>query len=174
MGTRGPVPFDEASRRLYGTRNKRDKRAIAARRPTEPPKMPRHLDKRAKAEWRAIVPGLTARGVLCELDGLALAMYCTMVSQLEHLTETLTREGVTYTGPRGGTHVRPEVRMARHARQEIAQMAAQFGLTPTSRARMRIPHERPEAQIDHFEEFLAGRSNDPLGPDDPRMALGRE
>ena len=66
-----------------------------------PPRCPEHLDKRAKQEWRRLVPQLMKLQVLTEVDGMALANLCQAYSTMVHAQETLNEKGYLYKAPSG-------------------------------------------------------------------------
>ena len=73
MGYSGPSPKPTAVRKVEG---KPGKRPFNDREPQPDlvrPRMPRHLDKIARREWKQLCPMLERMGVLIEADGIALA-----------------------------------------------------------------------------------------------------
>jgi P27 family predicted phage terminase small subunit len=115
------------------------------------PKCPSHLDAEAKLEWRRVAPKLFELGLLTEIDGEALAAYCSSWSIWVQAKEHLAEEGLTVVGPRGGVRASPWIAIARGAQRDLQSLAAEFGLTPLSRQRIHVtPPEKP----DPFEELL--------------------
>ncbi|MBI2847981.1 MAG: P27 family phage terminase small subunit [Chloroflexi bacterium] len=53
--------------------------------------------------------------------------------------EIIDKEGSVYVTAKGKVETRPEVEIARMEQEAVQKMAAEFGLTPTSRLRLRLP-----------------------------------
>ncbi len=114
------------------------------------PRMPRDLDAAARRVWREIVPELERRGIITELDQMALVLYCTAVSDVQELSAIIDRAGMTFTTARGVVKARPEVAMLRRAMAQVLSMGRELGLTPLSRSRL------PEAPLPEEDNpFLA-------------------
>jgi Phage terminase, small subunit len=80
------------------------KRAISKHEPQprlEIPPCPRHLDREARKELRRISKQLYDLGLLTEIDGAALAIYCTCYSRWVAAQKQLEENGLTVPG-RGG------------------------------------------------------------------------
>ena len=96
------------------------------------PNPPAWLAKDAKSEWRRVMPDLISRNILSNADLGSLENYCVAVGRIREL-EKLLRAGID-----------PKVfRMQDQAIKTARQLAAELGLTPTSRSR---PSVRPEDQ----------------------------
>jgi P27 family predicted phage terminase small subunit len=86
-----------------------------------------------------------------EIDGEALAAYCSSWSLWVQAKQKLAAEGLTVTGPRGGVRPSPWIAIASRAQRDMQLLAAEFGMTPTSRQRIRVT---PPPSADPFEELL--------------------
>ena len=88
---------------------------------------PGWLSKHAKAEWRRVMPDLTARRILTAADLGSVECYCIASSRVREL-EALLRVSID-----------PKLfRMQDQAMKTARQLAAEIGLTPVSRARTSI------------------------------------
>jgi P27 family predicted phage terminase small subunit len=88
---------------------------------------PGWLSKHAKAEWRRVMPDLTARRILTAADLGSVESYCIASSRIREL-ELLLRAGID-----------PKLfRMQDQAMKTARQLAAELGLTPVSRSRPSI------------------------------------
>lgn len=94
---------------------------------TKAPPVPRHLSPHAKAEWRRIMPQLITRRVITKADLGGVEHYCAAMGAARTIADTLTAGGVPDL-KLGGL----QIRYMTTARQ----LAAEYGLTPTSRARI--------------------------------------
>jgi P27 family predicted phage terminase small subunit len=150
----GPPPIPTALRRLQGNPGKRPLNDREPCPTVQAPTCPKWLSKAAKAEWRRIVPELLSLGLVTELDRAALAAYCVAVAELEWATAELEKAGRIVTvavynrnGEVSG-HVQkphPAVRLQRDAFARVKAFLAEFGLTPSSRSRLKTPQPEPEA-----------------------------
>ena len=87
--------------------------------------MPSYFGPWAKAEWRRIMPDLIARRILTKADMGGVETYCVMVGTVRQIAE------------QQGGQIDPKltgvaIRCATVARQ----LAAEYGLSPTSRSRI--------------------------------------
>lgn len=91
------------------------------------PPVPAHLSTWAKAEWRRIMPQLIARRIITRGDLAGVENYCIAAGAVRQIAEIM------------GTMPVPDLKLGglqiRYA-QTARQLAAEYGLTPTSRARI--------------------------------------
>jgi P27 family predicted phage terminase small subunit len=123
--------------------------------PEGAPDIPEWLDKEGRAEWARVVPILEALRVLTLLDRGILANYCAAWSLCVQATRIYTREGLAPKAKRGSKMARPHpmVKVATEARAQALRLAAEFGLTPSSRSRVSTA-EPGEAIGDDAARFL--------------------
>lgn len=95
---------------------------------TKAPPAPSYLPAHAKAEWRRVLPLLVARGVITKADLAGVESYCVAAGAARQITETMALAGGLPDLRLGGLQIR--------YMQTARQLAAEYGLTPTSRARM--------------------------------------
>lgn len=147
--TRGRKPKPTALKVLEGNRGKRPLTRNEPKPTGKAPGCPTWLAPEGKAEWRRVVPELDRIGMLTRVDRAALTAYCetwatfvTAQRQLhEHGLVLLQREGYTLDGE----HLiirpakNPAVQIARDSAALIRQFCAEFGLTPSARARISLP-----------------------------------
>jgi P27 family predicted phage terminase small subunit len=118
----------------------------------KPPAMPSWLSREGKAEWRRVVPELDRIGLLTVVDRAALASYCEAWSLLHRAQADVEAHGVTlytvektFEGEGGSTTIyatvakNPAVTVMRDAMATIRSFCSEFGLSPSSRARMTVP-----------------------------------
>tara|TARA_B000000460_G_scaffold230690_1_gene188424 strand:+ start:172 stop:561 length:390 start_codon:yes stop_codon:yes gene_type:complete len=94
---------------------------------TKAPPVPSYLSAQAKVEWRRIMPQLIARRIITRADLAGIENYCTAAGAVRQIAEIINAMPV------------PDLKLAglqiRYA-QTARQLAAEYGLTPTSRARI--------------------------------------
>jgi P27 family predicted phage terminase small subunit len=113
---------------------------------------PDFLYERAIEEWDRIAPLLAQMRVLSDVDVTALRAYCQTVSLYVQCQLAIREHGlVTSQGKSRG-----EVIIAAKCLSEIRAFSAEYGLTPSSRARMDmkqlLPGNDEEEQIENLLE----------------------
>lgn len=93
------------------------------------PPAPRHFSEYARAEWKRIIPDVIARGIVTKADLGGIEELC-MARGLARELETKLRDPAT-------GDIDPKLaRLQDKAIQTARQLAAEFGLSPVSRARV--------------------------------------
>ena len=149
-----------AIRKLEGNRGHGPKRKAEV--PTDPaiPQCPDWLRAIAKTEWEYICPLLHGMGLLTKVDRTALAGYCQSYAKWKEAEEFVEKHGMTYQFPKKDETGKvvsmyiapfPQVSIARTCLEQVKAFCAEFGLTPSSRARMTLPSEK---QADSFDKLL--------------------
>ncbi|WP_350125266.1 P27 family phage terminase small subunit [Roseovarius sp.] len=88
--------------------------------------MPKYLAPQAKAEWKRIMPQLIARRVITKADLAGVENYCICIGTVRQIEED-----------RAGGQIDVKLfGVMNRAAQTARQLAAEYGLTPTSRARI--------------------------------------
>lgn len=106
--------------------------------------MPRWLDDEGTAEWRRVVPALAATGLLAKVDRAALALLCDAWSQYVAARREIKKRGKVIVTANGRWVKNPTVTIMNEAAARWQRLAAQFGLTPSSRAGLANPKENPQ------------------------------
>ncbi|KUF12404.1 phage terminase small subunit P27 family [Pseudoponticoccus marisrubri] len=92
------------------------------------PTPPRYLDRHAKAEWRRIMPQLIGRRVITRADLAGVENYCIQIGYVRQIEEQRAAAGSAIDPKLFG--------VLNRAAQTARQLAAEYGLSPTSRARI--------------------------------------
>ena len=148
---RGRKPQPTGLKILKGTREDRVNRDE----PTPPegmPQPPSHLDNLARAEWVSICELLASMGIGSKADAPALVLYCTTYSKWLRARSAIVKHGLTVAS-KNGIRANPAVAMELAAARLMKDLLVEFGLTPSSRSRIKTAGEKPR---DELEEFLAG------------------
>ena len=130
------------------------KRRLNEREPVVQPGLPRaplHLTPEAKREWRRMGNRLLVLGVMTDLDKAALAMYCQAWARWVEAEEMVTKYGIVLMAADGNLKTSPYLHAAHNAINQLIKLAAEFGMTPSSRSRI---HAAPPAKDDPLDEFF--------------------
>lgn len=136
------------------------KRAINDREPTPPagiPDRPEMLTGVAAAEWDRTVAVLHEMGLLTQADRSALAAYCTAYARWVQAEEQVAKFGTIVKSPEKGFPMKsPYLTIADQALETMRKFMVEFGLTPSSRSRIRMPGHGQA--VDEFEAFVEAAS----------------
>lgn len=116
------------------------KRALGRREPQPSlgaPVQPPWISREAKTVWRELTPILQRMGVLTEADGLALAALCEEFATYKRLRRR-TRYHETYETGGGMRRLTPDAAAADACLRQVRCLLAEFGLTPSARARLAL------------------------------------
>ena len=117
------------------------------------PDMPEDLDDEAQAEWNRIVPELREMGLLCRADRAALTGYCTSWSRWRNAEAQVGKYGTIVKSPdKNFPMTSPYLTVANQSLEAMRKFLVEFGLTPSSRSRIRLPASGDAA--DEFDRFL--------------------
>ncbi len=145
----GPKPQPTALKLLKGeTRterlNQNEPKPIAIA-----PDPPEYITGKALEVWRELSPKLERLGILTEIDFLAFSALC--IEWAEYI-KLRTMEGETVqTFESGAKQVAPEVSISHKCLTQLMKLFGEFGLTPSSRARLSIS---PQDDDDDMEGLL--------------------
>jgi P27 family predicted phage terminase small subunit len=132
------------------------KRPLNEREPAAPqgvPEIPEWLDGEAQAEWRRITVDLAEMGLLSKADRPALAAYCTAWSRWVDAEAQVKKYGAIVKSPDKGFPMKsPYLSIADQTLETMRKLMVEFGLTPSSRSRIRVPAGGDEA--DELDRFL--------------------
>jgi len=101
------------------------------------PECPEILSANAKEEWARIAPRLAALGLLTQIDRGALAGYCFHWGVWEVAMEHVKEEGPVVYAKTGFPLVNPWLAVANKSMAEMRAFLAEFGMSPSSRTRVR-------------------------------------
>jgi P27 family predicted phage terminase small subunit len=151
---RGRKPKPTALKRLAGNPGKRPlpakepKPQIVAMHP------PEWLSSEGQIEWGRVSEMLLRLGVVTEADWSALAVYCRAWEKWVDAERKLQQSGLLIKSKSGYPIVNPLVGIAGKAEDRVLKALIEFGMTPSSRAR--VATGGPERDADPFSEFDIG------------------
>jgi P27 family predicted phage terminase small subunit len=149
---RGPSPQPTALRVLHGNPSKRP---LNAEEPAPAPAEldpPAFLEGEAAAEWRRLAGKLHRLGLLTEIDGTAFATYCEAWARWREAETAIKKFGMVIKGKGGFPVISPYVAVANRAMGHMRSFLVEFGMTPSSRSRVRASGDRDQPS-DPFAEF---------------------
>lgn len=149
MEGRKPIPTDV--KRLMGNPGK--KRLPKPGEEPEPPAVdrlpdpPEWLGEYGTKEWEKVGPLLMSMRLLTESDLIAFGAYCANVDLMVESKLDIDKNGATILGARG--YVRnPALASFAQAVTALRALACEFGMTPSSRSRMKLPGDDGESLQD--------------------------
>jgi P27 family predicted phage terminase small subunit len=108
---------------------------------------PRHLNTIAKAEWRRVMHELANVGLLTVVDRAALAAYCQAWAEWVQAEQELERNGRVLTTDKGYAYPSPWVAIRNNALDAMRKFAVEFGMTPSSRSRVKVQATEKELSL---------------------------
>jgi P27 family predicted phage terminase small subunit len=123
--------------------------------PEKMPTCPKHLDKNARIEWKRAGKIMQSIGLMTELDRAVFAGYCDAFSQWAEATAKVHEGGLVYKKPDGTPGLNPYLRVAREAYDRMMKAAVLLGLSPSSRASLKVERPKPKSKA---EEFMGRRA----------------
>ena len=148
----GRKPKPTALKLLGGNAGKRAITQAEPRYAVRLPPCPSHLNKAARTEWRRVGRILLAQGVITDADRSALAGYCQTYARWVEAELKLQQFGMLLTVD-GALSPSPYLRIAERALEQMHRFAVEFGLTPSSRSRVKAGRGQQPAD-DPFGEFI--------------------
>ena len=100
-----------------------------------------------RREWARVGPALVNLRLLTEADLLTFAAYCANVDLMIESALDIKKNGTTIRGARGDVR-NPALASFAQAVTALRGLATEFGMTPSSRARMRLPGDDGESLAD--------------------------
>jgi len=156
MGRRGPLEETPATLSLKGSWRAKTRAKQAQPRPRPGANCPAILRGPARAEWHRVAPELRRLGLLTVLDRALLATYCQTWARWLEANELVEREGLTVARLKGAKP-HPALTVAGECARLLVVLAREFGLSPTSRQRLRVGVEPPKP-TDDLESFASHRT----------------
>ena len=111
------------------------------------PECPMELEGYARETWDKQGPVLVRLGILTEADGMAFAALCKEWSRYVGLSDN---KELVQTFETGARQVAPEVSASHKCLTQLIRLFAEFGLTPSSRARLSIRKD----EADEFGDLI--------------------
>lgn len=117
------------------------------------PRPPENLSDDEKAKWKAIVRELHPLGLVTTIDKDALSMYCVIFVRWQKAERMVRDKGEIIKTAAGNIIQNPYLSIANRALDQLNKLGAEFGMTPSSRSRVKV--EAPDAEHE-LEQMLFG------------------
>lgn len=121
---------------LSGNPGKRPLPQDEPRPPRKIPAPPQELHGAALAEWQRMSEVLYGLGLLSEMDMAALAGYCAHYARWQEAERQITDGGAVIETIQGNLIQSPWVGIANTSSRLMLKFLAEFGMTPSSRAKV--------------------------------------
>jgi P27 family predicted phage terminase small subunit len=150
----GRKPKPTAIKALEGNPGKRALNQAEPKPRVIKPKAPEHLGDEEKAKWKAIVRELHPLGLVTSIDVDALAMYCVIFVRWMKAEKMVREKGEIIKTAAGNIIQNPYLSIANRALEQLNKLGAEFGMTPSSRSRVRTDLTDPDQEL---EQMLFGQ-----------------
>lgn len=158
---KGRKPIPSSLKILKGNPGKRAVNREEPHPTVEAPEPPAWLQAEALECWHVIAPELEALGLLTRIDGDALVAYCTVWARWKKAELALVQFGQVVKTPLklndrgkviGGGYpiASPYIGIANKALAHVRAFETEFGMTPSSRARVHVKGQSTQTQAQRF------------------------
>jgi len=143
---RGPKPKPTKLLELRGSWRAKN-RKNEPKPKNEKPVCPHWISSGARKVWKDLIPQLTAMGVCHRIESNILVRYCEHFTEWRRCREYLNEHGSRYPvrdkdGNVVDIRVFPEALMERQYSKLLLETEREFGMTPSSRARLGMVNDR--------------------------------
>jgi len=121
------------------------------------PPCPDVLDEIARNEWDRVVPLLMSIRLLAEIDMVTVAGYCDAYSRWYQSTGKVHEAGMVYQKPDKSPALNPYLRVARDAFDQMMKNACLLGMSPSSRAGLKVSKPKAKSKAEEFRNKLKGK-----------------
>lgn len=118
------------------------------------PAAPKRLTGVALGKWNELAAELYKTGVLTVVDTDALERYCLIYQRWVEAEEKLTKQGFITLTDKNNQIQNPYLAVANRCIKQLDSLAAEFGITPSSRSRV---HGETPPEEDNLEQELFGK-----------------
>lgn len=147
MAKRGPKPKSAELKRAQGNPGRRPIQQSAVKVAAERPKKPAGLHATAGRFFNEVADKLAAVNAITSLDGPGLTLAVEHYAIALEAAKAIKKEGLTVEGYRGSEVKNPKLAILNQNSEAFRKWAAEYGLTPSSRARM-TADDKNDRQLD--------------------------
>ncbi len=114
------------------------------------PRPPEHLSDEEKEKWKSIVRELHPLGLVTAIDKDALAMYCVIFARWVKAEKMVRDKGEIIKTAAGNIIQNPYLSIANRALDQLNKLGAEFGMTPSSRTRVKVDAADPDQELERM------------------------
>mgnify|MGYP006921307385 CR=1 FL=1 len=114
------------------------------------PKPPEHLSDDEKEKWKLTVRELHPLGLVTNIDKDHLAMYCTIYVRWVKAEKMVRDKGEIIKTAAGNIIQNPYLSIANRALDQLNKLGAEFGMTPSSRSRVKTDLPTQESELEEM------------------------
>jgi len=114
------------------------------------PRPPEHLSDDEKAKWKMTVKELYPLGLITTIDKDALAMYCVIFVRWLKAEKMVREKGEIIKTAAGNIIQNPYLSIANRALDQLNKLGAEFGMTPSSRSRVKTDLVDPDQELERM------------------------
>lgn len=114
------------------------------------PRPPEHLSDEEKAKWKLTVKELYPLGLITTIDKDALAMYCVIFVRWLKAEKMVREKGEIIKTAAGNIIQNPYLSIANRALEQLNKLGAEFGMTPSSRSRVKADMADPDQELERM------------------------
>lgn len=151
---RGRKPKPTEIKKLAGNPGKRALNDAEPRPRVVYPRPPAHLSDEEKSKWKLLVKELYPLGLVTTIDQDSLAFYCVLYVRWIKAEKMVRDKGEIIKTVSGNIIQNPYLSIANRALEQLNKLSAEFGMTPSSRSRVKV--ESPDAEQE-LERMLFGQ-----------------
>ena len=127
------------------------------------PRRPKWLTGIARREWNDVAKQLERAGVLCRIEGKALAAYCQCYQRWVEAEEDISKNGIVFRveqpDDNGVWHVvkamkNPACNAATDSMRQMRAFLVEYGLTPAARTRIRATPAKKSMRDERAESYF--------------------
>jgi P27 family predicted phage terminase small subunit len=156
---RGRKPVPTALRVARGNPGKRPLNSDEPEIVASLPEPPTYLAGEALEYWHEIATKLETHGLLTRIDASALAEYCVVWVRWRKAEREIEKHGQVILSPSGYPVQSPYVSIANKALSHVRAYESEFGMTPSSRSRVKVAKTKTTAdkQRERFFGIRGGK-----------------
>lgn len=159
MGLRGPSPLPTKVLEMRGSWRAKNRAGTEPAPRTGYVHRPKWLDGEGAAAWKNLAPQLAALGILSRIYANALARYCELWARWRAMRDFIAKRGEVYPvknrkGEVVGFKTFPQAKLLLALSDQLTRIEAQFGLTPSARARLSIELSGAPSATDNLDEGI--------------------
>jgi len=158
MRGRKPIPSKIIQLRGGTDRTHRPPRTDEPLPPERMPICPKHLDEEARKEWKRAGKILQKVGLMTDLDRMIFAAYCEAYSRWVQAVTQIQATSMVYKKPDGTPGLNPYLKIASVAYEQMIKAGTQIGMSPSSRASLKVEKPKAKSKAQQFMDRKAGHA----------------